>query len=501
MSKTVTLAILQDGLWESDETLTVTLTNPAGTLSLGAQTNAEVVILDDDGIGWERTLSTPPLIAAGVVTFGADRFVALGDPGRVAVSADGFHWRRHELPAQSDIRAVAFGEGRFATVTDAGTMLTSTDGQAWTSQAAPSVVSGTQRLAAGNGSVVGIAAGNLWALPNGKERTVNPSAVASDLTFGRELFVAAGKSNAFTSATGSDWTSDPLPLPAGAGVSAVAYFSGQFVAVGWNAVQGKVLILTSPDGRVWSLAAIELPGGPDVDDLFGPMILFGNGPFLAVGSVIVTSPDRAHWDLQPVPALADITAGPWRRVTFGAGQYAATTDDGWLFTSDDGRVWTPRGPLPDSHISVRDLAIGPGIFAVIQGDWPASLFLSPDGATWRQSTLPHGLAPNSITFANGRFYAGAGTSDPWAWQDQGGAIFRSTPILHLGRREFVTPDSFRLSLSGEAGMKYAIEASSDLRTWEPVSQGTLVGSTGEFVDSDAARSNMRCYRVRGVRQP
>ncbi len=80
-----------------------------------------------DGASW----STPEIGGAPLwaVAFGNDRFVAVGNGGRAAVSDDGVSWTNTDLGAD-DLRSVVFVDGSFYVAID-GTYRVSSDGETW----------------------------------------------------------------------------------------------------------------------------------------------------------------------------------------------------------------------------------------------------------------------------------------------------------------------------------------------------------------------------------
>ncbi len=75
ISQTISITILDDATYESDETFTLTLSNPQGGVTLGAQVSSEITINDDD--------PAPP---AGDLLFGKERYSVDEDGGSVIVT-------------------------------------------------------------------------------------------------------------------------------------------------------------------------------------------------------------------------------------------------------------------------------------------------------------------------------------------------------------------------------------------------------------------------------
>src|SRR5688500_14251757 len=69
------------------------------------------------------------------ITFGSDRFVAVGEASVILVSTNAANWIVQTSPSSRTLRAVTHHEGTFVTVGDDGTILTSPDAQTWTSRA------------------------------------------------------------------------------------------------------------------------------------------------------------------------------------------------------------------------------------------------------------------------------------------------------------------------------------------------------------------------------
>jgi hypothetical protein len=102
------------------------------------------------------------------------------------------------------------------------------------------------------------------------------------------------------------------------------------------------------------------------------------------------------------------------------------------------------------------------------------------------------------------FYAHAGTTYQIAVADYEGAegtfdlAFSGLPALP----EMKSNDSNRLSdgrfvlpINGIKGQSFAVQASTNLLSWETVSIDTILSDHAEFIDADAAHFPMRFYRV------
>ncbi|MBE7499469.1 MAG: hypothetical protein HS113_04010 [Verrucomicrobiales bacterium] len=97
------------------------------------RTNA-VCLASTNGLNWtQQDAGTKSELVA--VTWGNDRFVAVGYGGTVTVSPDGLNWTEQSSGTDEYLWEVAWGEGSFVAVGNEGTVLTSPDGVQWTSRA------------------------------------------------------------------------------------------------------------------------------------------------------------------------------------------------------------------------------------------------------------------------------------------------------------------------------------------------------------------------------
>jgi probable HAF family extracellular repeat protein len=179
---------------------------------------------------------------------------------------------------------------------------------------------------------------------------VRPGVTSSSLNavvFGNGLFVAVGDNGTIgTSPDGEDWTpresgtTDPLP--------AIAFGNGRFVATCANRAHPAI---TSVDGINWTpVSLIDSNGTPATSRAFDG-IGFGNGRFLAVGSVslnsteIMASPDGISFqtvDYARYPA-PDYLLEALKSVTFFRGRFIAGARDAGFFVSSDGIAWKHWG--------------------------------------------------------------------------------------------------------------------------------------------------------------
>ncbi|HUK12668.1 MAG TPA: hypothetical protein VLW17_05140 [Thermoanaerobaculaceae bacterium] len=159
------------------------------------------------------------------------------------------------------------------------------------------------------------------------------------------------------------------PAPTSAGLNAVAWGRGLFVAVGEGGA-----VLTSADGTSW----VARPSGTS-STLYG--VACGPSGFVAVGAdgATVASPDGLTWTAAELP-----DAPPLLGVAWACSRFVAVGPGDRLFESGDGASWDAipldLGPEP---ANLEGVACGAGRFAVVGsvGDGVA-IVASPDGLAW-----------------------------------------------------------------------------------------------------------------------
>ena len=278
------------------------------------------VLTSSDGTEWDRVVWTDGgTLNLTSAASGNGRLVVAGLEGSIGVSDEGGGWAVIERDPGAFFGAfdVAFGAGRFVTVGEAfnpdfglgAVIRTSRDGVEWSA-----VESGLPGLAA--------------------------------VTYGKDMFVAAGAGFVATSADGISWA--PSPFDAPRQLFAIAYGDDRFVITG-----GHGSVFTSSDGFEWTSRESGVSG---VTFLRG--VAHGGGVFVAVGdeydagakgsvSTIITSPDGTGWTVRHSGAsqsLSDVAYGDGTFVVIG--QNETTDENGNLrsavpiaLTSRDGTDW------------------------------------------------------------------------------------------------------------------------------------------------------------------
>ena len=194
------------------------------------------------------------------ITYGQDKFIALGYYGHISTSADGATWT--QAVQDSNLSAhmwegLAYWNGKFVALGYGGYISTSTDGTTWTAA--------TQNANLGSNSWEAIAYGN-----------------GKFVALGDEGYVS-------TSTDGITWTTASYVSNLGNNSwAAIAYGNGKFVALGYGGY-----ISTSANGTTWSVATTN----ENLNSNRLNNISYGNGKFIACTSdgFISTSIDGITW--------------------------------------------------------------------------------------------------------------------------------------------------------------------------------------------------------------
>ena len=173
----------------------------------------------------------------------------------------------------------------------------------------------------------------------------------------------------------------------------VAYGNGVFVATRSNGVS------YSSDGITWNATN---PVG-----FVGGKIAFGNGLFVNIGlsgssAYIFTSEDGFVWT-----SRTTASNDAWSNIEYGNGLFVAVaqswTAGGGIMTSPDGITWTLR-EAPSVTGGFTDLAYGAGIWVATVSGSPGTMVTSYDGFIWTDQTT--GISSFSVAFADGVFTTG-----------------------------------------------------------------------------------------------
>ena len=324
-----------------------------------------------------------------------------------------------------------------------------------------------------------------WAWGNPK-----PSGdVFEAVAYGGGVYVAVGTGGVIYSSTdGVHWTKRDSGLPTGFSYFDVYYAAGLFIAGGTGS-DLVTHITTSPDGVTWTDHVPAL-----AKDQIADHIGYGNGTYLAVNSVALTSTDGITWHEHGIESLANspffdspayangvfVTMGndstannvlyysddagvTWHHaatsipntdfmlalasngsgfVITGIDETFAGAQNGVTYTSTDGNTWTRHGGVGDgdgffyptlwdgSHYVTVSEVFGAG------GNGPANVYTSTDGASWAKGAA----AALSSGFA--------GSHHPIAWT---GNSYVATAIQNLQIQSSASYAHWNTSFKGASG--------------------------------------------------
>ena len=171
-----------------------------------------------------------------------------------------------------------------------------------------------------------------------------------------------------TSADSTHWTNCSVAVRTF--FRAVTHDRGLFVAVGGSYFDEPGVIVTSPDGIVWTCRSSGTK-----NNLYS--VAFGNGWFIAVGDsgAICTSEDGIVWKAQPSGTDALLAA-----VAAGNNLFVAGGESGAILISTNGMNWSSGNiGLP---IYVNKIAFRADEFVVTNR---GTIFCSPSGLAWQRS--------------------------------------------------------------------------------------------------------------------
>jgi hypothetical protein len=97
--------------------------------------NEGVILSSTDGMRWVEQLAITDERLRGV-SYGHNRFVAVGYEGTLLTSKDGVRWERVDSHTHERLQGIEFGNDTFVAVGWHGKVLTSRDGLSWTGTSA-----------------------------------------------------------------------------------------------------------------------------------------------------------------------------------------------------------------------------------------------------------------------------------------------------------------------------------------------------------------------------
>jgi hypothetical protein len=357
------------------------------------------------------------------------------------------------------------------------------------------------------------------ALDQWTQRNSGTSYPLGAITFADEQFVAVGSSSAvLTSTDAMNWS----PQSGGSGdvwLNSIAYGQGRFVAVG-SGLDGHIVnFMTSSNGLVWG------QGTGWLGEFYG--ITYGDGEFVVVSEGgIEWSADGVDWDLYL--NAAHPSTNFLRSITYANGQFVAVGDSGTIVTSVDATNWVQAES--GMAIGLNGIASGRGVLVAVGGDPLYQLaegvviLTSTNGVDWvqRQRGTTNGLS--AVAYGSGQFVAvGAfgtilSSADGINWierqsgtQDdlrgvtygnghfvavgENGTILESGKIFTLALTPSARTGLLTLALSGPTGLAYTVQSSTDLVSWQTLTNITSIQPTSVILDALAATGKRVFYRA------
>ena len=229
-----------------------------------------------DGDTWTNQSSIVSEILVATVYTGS-QFVVLGNSGAVQTSSDGLTWTPATTIAMSDLRSIAYGDGRLMAINGDGNIATSDDNAGtWDMRGSPGP-GDWKSVAYGGGHFVAVdALGQLSTSDDGGASWSNAvlgSSTFADVAFGNATFAAPSQNEptVHTSSGNGSWSPSVAPAHVWKGV---AFGEGHFVAVGDNAAmtsfEAPTITLVAPasgspeGGNVVTITGTHLGGATTV---------------------------------------------------------------------------------------------------------------------------------------------------------------------------------------------------------------------------------------------
>jgi hypothetical protein len=454
-------------LWQLSEYFILTgLTHgPNGFVGVGytgydLEYHPAVVMTSPTGTNWTELPASTSENPLNSVAWGNGLYVAVGDFGSIVVSTNSVNWHEVLPDRRGDIAVIACGTN----------LCIATASQAWYSWG----FSDFSALVSTNGLN--------WTV----SRTKSQLPTITDLDCGGIQFVGVSGTSIFTTQDGYNWQGNSSFTNAFHGVK---FANGQFLAVGDN---GN--IFSSVDGTNWNNRSI-----PTAASFSFNSVAYGNGLYVAGGTIAANSPDGITWTVCASNLPATLT-----RIVYGRGLFVATAYSGGgynpggkILTSPDGVSWTIQFVEPNGE-ALSGIAYSGGLFVAISG-FSGTIFQSTDGINWQPSApaLPLGLyiyyQPNypgsytTVCARNGAFFIGG----------MEGVIFQSgntwnPPSLSLPHS---TPKRFTFAFNQQIDVPYRIQTSSNLLDWGDVYGGVGTGQTTNFNYSATSNEPAKYFRI------
>ena len=227
------------------------------------------------------------------VCYGAGKFVAVGNGGKIYTSPDGVTWTERNSDVSGNLLFVYYGNGKFVACDYYNRyFITSSDGETWSKTYYSSIQTSYAQYCG---------------------------------AYGAGKYVVCGSTYAYYSTDATTWSRASKNYE----TRSLCYVDSiGFVGIGTYGDLAK-----SSDGISWTIS-INQAGGTNK---YG--ICYGNGKFVTVGVYggIYTSTDATTWTSQTSGVSVTLNS-----VCFADGVFVAVGDSGTIITSSDGVTWTAQ---------------------------------------------------------------------------------------------------------------------------------------------------------------
>jgi len=300
-------------------------------VAVGGQ--GKIAYSTDNGVTWTAVADSTGFSYINAIACSSNRFVAVGQSGKIAYSADnGATWTAvtNSTFGTSDIRAVAYGGGRFVAVGSQGKMAYSADnGANWTAVTNNSTIwDYTDSWGDPSPSMAGIEA---VAYGNGRFVAVGGHGKMAYSDDNGVTWTAVTNNSTIWDYTGYIIDNEAVKaVTSKASIEAVAYGNGRFVAVGY---QGE-MAYSADNGVTWTAVSNGT--------LYGNIaVAYGGGRFVAVGSqgkMAYSADNGENWtavaDSKFPSTNSDGNSFSISAIAYGNGRFVAVGQEGKMAYAD-----------------------------------------------------------------------------------------------------------------------------------------------------------------------
>ena len=284
-------------------------------------------ISDDD----ETETSTYQNLYA--VTYGNNKFIAVGNRGKILYSDNGSSWDNGTSGITSRLNEITYSNNasKYIAVGHSGKIISSSNGSTWDNVTwdKNSTIYGIAYKSS-NGRITIVGAGNAAYSTNASTWTTVSSGTLFGVCEGGGTFLGVGLTGNIDYSTnnGVGWI-DANNIPTNKTIYGCDYGNSTWIAVGTN---GSVL--KSTDHEDWSGSLTN----PTSRNLYS-VLYVGSNTFVSVGSRIVMSSNDggSNWNIHN-------TTKTFYDIAYGNSLYVAVTTNENIYTSTDLNSWTKVHP-------------------------------------------------------------------------------------------------------------------------------------------------------------